>query len=347
VEGMAGSAPSTTSVRTTGLDEARAICGDLFVPRSMRLLDPSARLAARFDVMRMDAVTIGDVEYGAEITGRCTHLDAYHLNVPLTGGFIAHQGRRCVQASATVASVYRPTAGPTLDRASVDCRILAIRIERQALEEQLESLLDAPVRGPLRLPISLDLTREPGRGWADLVGALAADITEPDALAHHPMTAGPLQESLLTATLLAVDHQYRDALARTTSGPQAVSGTRAECSVVAAIDAIRAHPEAPLTSPVLAELAGVSVRALRLAFRKRLGVSPMAYLWQTRMSRAHDDLRAADPRDTTVREVARRWGFVHVGRFETAYRDRYRVGPAHTLYGPDRAGATPERRYRR
>jgi AraC-like DNA-binding protein len=338
---MRGSVPSTTSVRTEDLDEARAICGDLFVPRSMRLLDPSARLAARFDVMKMDAVTIGDVEYGAEITGRCTHLEAYHLNIPLTGGFLARQGRRAVQASTAVASVYRPIAGPTLDRASGDCRIFAVRIEQWALEEHLESLLDAPVRGPLRLPIDLDLTREPGRGWADLVGILAADITEPDALAHHPMTAGPLQESLLTATLLAVDHQYRDALERTTAGP------RSARRIAAAIDAIHAHPEAPFTSPALAELAGVSVRALRLAFRKRLGLSPMAYLWQTRMSRAHDDLRAADPRDTTVREVARRWGFGHVGRFETMYHNRYRVKPAHTLHGPDADGVTHERRHGR
>lgn len=230
------SVPTTTSFRTTDLDEARDVCGDFFVPRSMRLLDPSARLAARFDITWMTAMTIGDVEYGAEITGRCAHLDNYHVNVPLAGGFLARQERRGVQADTGVASVFRPVGGLTLERAGVDCRILAVQIDRRALENHLAALLDAPVRGPLRLPIAMDLTRASGRGWAELVGVLAADITDSKAPIHHPLTAGPLQESLLTATLLALDHQYRDALERPAAGP------RAAARVISAVEAIEAPP---------------------------------------------------------------------------------------------------------
>jgi AraC-like DNA-binding protein len=323
---------TNTSFRTTDLDEARDACGDFFVPHSMRLLDPSARLAARFDITWMSAVTIGDVEYGAEITGRCAHLDNYHINVPLVGGFIARQGRRGVQGSTAVASVYQPVGGLALERASVDCRMLTVQIDRTALESHLEALLDAPVRGPLRLPIALDLTRAPGHNWAELVGVLAADITDPNSLIHHPITAGPLQESLLTATLLAMDHQYRDVLECVTAGP------RAATRVAAAVEAIETHPERPYTSETLAELAGVSIRGLRLGFRRRLEMSPMAYLWDKRLARAHDELQAADPRHTTVREVARRWGFVHVGRFAAAYRDRYGADPTQTLNAPRRRG---------
>jgi AraC-like DNA-binding protein len=306
------------------------MCGDFFVPRSMRLLDPTGRLAARFDIMAMGALTIGDVEYGAEITGRCDHLDAYHVNVPVSGGFLARQGRRAIQGSTALASVYRPVGGLVLDRASADCRMITVQIERQALEEHLESLLDAPVRGMLRLPIGLDLTREPGRGFAELVSVLASDITEPAALAHHPLAAGPLQESVLTATLLAMDHQYRDALDRAATSDAA---SRATGRVSAAVEAIEAQPEAVHTSAALAELAGISVRALRIGFRKRHEISPMAYLWRARLTRAHEELIAADPRHTTVREVARRWGFVHLGRFATAYLERYHVTPTQTLRG--------------
>jgi len=306
------------------------VCGDFFVPRSMRLLDPAGHLAARFDIMTMGALTIGDVEYGAEITGRCDHLDAYHVNVPVSGGFLARQGRRPIQGSTALASVFRPVGGLALDRASADCRMITVQIERQALEEHLESLLDTPVRWMLRLPIGLDLTREPGRGFAELVCVLAADITEPDALAHHPLASGPLQETVLTATLLAMDHQYRDALDRAVTSAEAC---RATVRVNAAVEAIEAHPESAHTSATLADVAGISVRALRLGFRKRLETSPMAYLWRTRLARAHEDLVAGDPRYTTVSEVARRWGFVHLGRFATAYRDRYHVTPAQTLRG--------------
>ena len=50
------------------------------------------------------------------------------------------------QCSSAVASVYRPT-GVRLERASADCRILAVQIDRLALESHLESLLDVTVRG--------------------------------------------------------------------------------------------------------------------------------------------------------------------------------------------------------
>ena len=321
--------PSVTSRRTSDLDEARALCGNYFGRRTLQLLDPSARLAARFDIMRSGALTIGDVEYGAEITGR-NELVAYHANVPVSGGYLACQGRRRVHASSAVASVYRP-AGVRLERASADCRILAVQIDKRALESHLESLLDVTVRGPLRLPIELDLTREPGRGWARMVRILADDITDPDGMLHHPIAAAPLHEGLLNATLLAMDHQYRDALERSMT-----VGNPGWCAVAvnAAVDAIEANPQAPFTDAVLAQIAGVGVTALRRAFRRRHGTSPMSYLWRTRLARVHDELLAADPRDTTVRDVARRWGFVHLGRFSAWYRACYRVSPTQTLRGP-------------
>jgi len=100
---------------------------------------------------------------------------------------------------------------------------------------------------------------------------------------------------------------------------------------------------APLTVPELCRAAGVSERTLQNAFMERLGVSPKAYLKSFRLHRAHANLENADPRSTKVSDVAKRWGFWHMGQFAVDYRKQFGEKPSQTLNRP-RSGsrsATP------
>lgn len=77
----------------------------------------------------------------------------------------------------------------------------------------------------------------------------------------------------------------------------------------------------------------MSLRTLQEAFRSHVGMSPMAYVYDVRLQRAHDQLRVSAPGSTTVSAVAHRWGFVHLGRFARRYRERFGEAPSHTLRG--------------
>jgi AraC-like DNA-binding protein len=59
----------------------------------------------------------------------------------------------------------------------------------------------------------------------------------------------------------------------------------------------------------------------------------MTYLRQVRMTRAHEDLLAADPDETTATAIARRWAFGHYGRFAADYQRRFGREPSETLRG--------------
>ncbi|MGV0834664.1 helix-turn-helix transcriptional regulator [Mycolicibacterium thermoresistibile] len=83
----------------------------------------------------------------------------------------------------------------------------------------------------------------------------------------------------------------------------------------------------------IAVAVGVSVRALQYMFRRQLGTTPLAYLRQVRLERAHEDLQQADPAVTTVQDIATRWRFSHAGRFSVAYRQAYGASPSDTLRG--------------
>lgn len=318
--------PYTVRVETTDLEEARAVCGAQLYPRSLRLIEPSGGFAARFAFLHLGALSLGDVRYGAAVAGGCAELGSYHVNLPLAGRFTALQDRRRIDGDPARVGVYRPVGETVLLRSSAACHLLALKIDRTALERQLERLLDTGVRGPVRLAAGLDPTCSPGRLCADLIRLLGEEIRNPTGLAHQPIMTAPLQESLITALLYAVGHQYQDALRERlprSPGHQ----------VARAIDAVHSYPERPYTVAELAEIAGLSVRSVCAEFRLRIGMAPMAYLREIRLTRAHAELAEADPAETTVASVARRWGFARPGVFTARYLARYHTTPGRTLLG--------------
>ncbi len=74
----------------------------------------------------------------------------------------------------------------------------------------------------------------------------------------------------------------------------------------------------------------VSGRTLRLAFRERFGLGPMAYLQTLRLNAARTDLKTATD-EISVRDVARRLGFQHLGKFAGYYRRQFGELPSATL----------------
>ncbi|WP_459712232.1 helix-turn-helix transcriptional regulator [Actinophytocola sp. KF-1] len=100
-----------------------------------------------------------------------------------------------------------------------------------------------------------------------------------------------------------------------------------------AIAFIDANADRDITAADIARAAGVSARAVQLAFRRHLGLTPMAYLRRARLDGARADLRAASPRDVTVTQVAARWGFARPSAFAAHYRATYGESPSRTLRG--------------
>lgn len=83
-----------------------------------------------------------------------------------------------------------------------------------------------------------------------------------------------------------------------------------------------------ITAADIARAARVSIRAIQLAFRRHLDMTPMAYLRQVRLSCAHDDLQTANG---SVTAIAARWGYARPSVFAAHYRAAYGVLPSQTL----------------
>jgi AraC-like DNA-binding protein len=98
-----------------------------------------------------------------------------------------------------------------------------------------------------------------------------------------------------------------------------------------AIAFIEANADRDINAADIAGAAYVTARAVQLAFRRHLGMTPMAYLRRVRLDCARAELRAADPADTTVTQVGARWGYGRASTFAAHYRAAYGESPSQTL----------------
>ncbi|GAB1692547.1 AraC family transcriptional regulator [Krasilnikovia sp. M28-CT-15] len=227
--------------------------------------------------------------------------------------------------SNAAAAIYQPE-GEVHSYSESGCESYMVTVERLALESTLGALLGRGITGPVRFGPGIGLATGPGRSWARLVRAVAQEAANPDGLGAQPAVLQPLTDAILRGLLLAADHPDRMTLHEPARASRPGSIRRA-------VDAIHADPARPHTLTTLAASAHVGARALQQGFREQLGVSPMGYLRQVRLARAHDELRSADPSCTGVTAIAHRWAFAHLGRFAGYYRAAYGCSPSDTLRG--------------
>ncbi len=88
---------------------------------------------------------------------------------------------------------------------------------------------------------------------------------------------------------------------------------------------------ADLSIKHVADNLGVTDRALQMAFRAHLGMSPSAVIRQCRMDRIHTDLAAGSAtRGTTTLDVAQRWGVRSRSALAHSYRGAFGELPSQT-----------------
>ena len=149
-----------------------------------------------------------------------------------------------------------------------------------------------------------------------MLSLFAEQLFRVDSVLSQPMVGLPYVDSLVHGLLLAADHPYRSVV----TGETQIISPRA---IRTAVEIIEEEAHLPLTVSSIAARCHVSVRSLQQDFRRYMDTSPMAYLREVRLRRAHQSLLETDPSVTSVASVAYQWGFTNLGRFAAAHTARY------------------------
>ena len=311
-----------------GTREVERLAREVLGPHRLTVTDdPGHEFSASYHAVRMRDLTFGYLDFGAAV-----HVDAWDLPptyvvmAPMSGASRVTVDGVTVDATPIAAVLPRPGG-----RMQLDCERqsphLIVRIEAGALLVHLGRVLGRALDRPLRFDSLFDLTSPSASRWNFAVQVVHAELLDAESLLHDGVGMGQLEEFVMSSLVYAHSSNYSSFLTR--------PGQRGEHRAArAAKDFIEMHLAERFTVGDIAEAAGVSERTLQAAFRSELSTTPMAYVKDRRLERARADLADAAPADyVSVTAIATRWGFGHLGRFATEYRDRFGESPSHTLRG--------------
>ena len=313
-------------VSSPDLDEARERVGEVFCPHRLEPMERPGADGVRFNSAEFGAVGLSYLAYGATVRIRPQPFGSFVLvQIPLSGRALVRTGGHEVVSDPTVASVPDPDSDLDMTWEAGNEQLI-VRVDREALTEQLHRLLGRPAATPLRLDTELDLTTPEARSWLATVEMLRSDLDGPAGL-RHPVLQAQAENLVMSQLLAALPHSSSEELAdRHAPGAAVVPRVirRAE-------QLIADHAREPLTVEDVAEAVGLSVRSLQEGFRRHLDTTPTARLREARLEGARAELADMDPTRATVSRIAADWGFHHLGRFAVAYRARWGESPSDTL----------------
>ncbi|KAB1644843.1 helix-turn-helix transcriptional regulator [Gulosibacter chungangensis] len=306
--------------RTGSVDDAELIGNRLFHPH---IVHPMTR-EADF-VFAATSATVGPVSIGTFHYAHGVRVDTepyenwYHVNVALTGAFRTLVGDTRVEANVFRAAVYGPDVPTEFSGFERPTIILAIKMRRRTVEEIAQQVFGGPLTSPVELGTTIDVSHGAGLVWFKLVQRVFNGTAQPgglnDALADY--LGKTIIEWFLRSTHPA---QIAPVLAAD------------ELSVFErAKTVIHVSEGAPISLETLAAVSGVSGRTLQNAFRDSIGQSPMQYQLTLRLSKVREVLQHAESGSVQIADIARRYGFSHLGRFAAQYAREFGERPSDTL----------------
>jgi AraC-like DNA-binding protein len=312
------------TVRTCDLGASETALSRIYLPLRLRPTDRHPALDTALESVDLGAVTIGSVRFGPQIRITTEAAANFHVDFPVSGRSRSAAGTpREVVTSPGSGEVFHPGSPADLTW-SKDTRVLCVMLDAVETERRVAAMLGRTIERPLRFEPVLQLGGAAGGVWRHVLRLVDHEMRRESGLLAFSLTRQTLESLVIEALLTGHAHNYSGELTRRQN--QAVPRDR----IRSAVELLEEHPERPWTTTELAGAVGVGARTLQEQFRGRLDASPMAYLRNVRLDRAHKELSAGDV-TTQVSDVARRWGFVHLGRFAADYQRRHGVLPSQTL----------------
>lgn len=230
-------------------------------------------------------------------------------------------GRDSFEVNPTSGAVLSPQR-PFRMRSEGYCN-LNLSIPRPVMAGHLQALIGQELCEPLEFDAAIDLSDKKLASLCRMVRFLAAELEYAESTIVNPLVCERWNDALITGFLLNQPHNYSSLVHRNVPPAE----PRYICLVE---EYVEAHCQKPISSDRLATVAGVSVSALYAGFKRYRGITPLQFLKDVRLRRVRDALLTAPP-GTTVKEIASKWGFQHLGRFSGDYARRFGETPSQTL----------------
>jgi AraC-like DNA-binding protein len=315
---------NTVLLDTDDLGMAEQVLGQTYA--AVRI-SGAARETTRLHISRrsLGALTLDDARVGFDVNYDTASPEKIWLCRIRSGMLEEHLPARdpkCVGAGDILAmgALGVPFSGRV---SGARCDIVAI--DRGLLDRVAAAADDKRRTGPVRLTDSRPVSAAAGRRLVRAVDYLSDGLLAEPAPSDPTLIVSTVMQHLAASMLAAFPNSaLLDPTAEDRHDTTPVLLRRA-------IAFIEEHADSDIGLSDIAHATYVTPRAIQLMFRRHRNCTPMEYLRRVRLHHAHHDLLRANRAQTTVTQVASRWGFAHTGRFAVYYRQVYGQSPHTTL----------------
>jgi AraC-like DNA-binding protein len=312
--------PRCPVFHASDLESACEYLSGVFAPHRQTFVTREHRLNFRHRRARLGAVELNALSYGGDVRIDAPDWPNYYLvQFMLEGGCRVTQAGRSYEMTAGSIAVINPRR-PFEKSWSPSGRQLMLRIERSLLDRELIAWTGREPGGPIEFDQSRTFAFAEAATLTGVVRMLCDDLRGNRSALDHPFVRDRFASTLASALLIGLPHNHIRAI-------EAAEKSIAPASVRRAERFLEENAENAVGLTDVARAAGVSARALQLAFRRFRDTTPMAQLRALRLERARRALEDGG----SVTSVAAAQGFGSLSRFEANYKARFGEPPSETL----------------
>ena len=309
------------------VDEVRHKVGNIFVPHNLNVLGQEMHLCADMNHLQLENTSVNTLGYCASVNITSDPFEKFLLiMLPMTGVMDATVEEGVVNANKGTAALIN-TSDPLSMEWGENCKQLIIRIDKELIHRTCETLLGHPIKKDVKFSSTLNMSSG-FEMYQSIIHLLASNPFVSESAKNFPIITKQLEQLLVSSLLLNQQNQYSQELHQPEKiiTPQYIR--RAE-------EYMRENAAEAITLQDVADNAGISLKTLHNGFQKYRKNSPKNFLKNLRLDLVHKDLTAAklSNSNTTVTEVALRWGFMHLSHFSESYYAKFGEYPSKTLKG--------------
>lgn len=305
---------------------AETYLGKLFRRHSLRLADRSSKVEFLHGSASLgNEMSIHRLAYGREIDNAGGPAgDAYLVVFTLAGTRYMRVGADEIVSPAGTLCVINPHQ-PFSSRLSADHQQLTVCVSGALLRQQLSDRTATLLSHPLEFFPVLTDALDQAATLTNVIKTLCYELRRQSSAIARPQIARHFEQVVAELLLAEVPNNHMTAPGEITNpAPAYLHG---------ALQFIHGHLNDPISIEDIARSVNVTPRALQLAFRRHLGVTPRAYLRNARLDLAHHALSADVTNRLKLSSVAQDHGFANASKFARRFRERFGQNPSRITRG--------------
>ncbi len=309
---------------TDDLDAAREHISSLFAPHRLDIVGHQQVLDVCISRAQIEGVSLVYHRHGACVRVRPQLLeDFFLLQIPIRGEALVVVDKQEVHCCPKQAVMISPTLGVDM-KFGEGCEQLIVQIERTDLEHHLEQQLGRRIDLPVEFTPAVPLTTLAAKEVTSLLRFMTVALTETGGFSSSAVARKHMASLLISGLISCLDHNFREELDEGAARPRPAYISKAQAF-------IRKNLGEEIGPEEIAGAVDVSTRALFAGFKTYLNTTPMRYLKDCRLEMVREALSSMEPRQVSITTIAMNYGFLHLGHFCAAYKQKFGELPRDTL----------------